>query len=112
MFDIRAVCFPYCIRKDENWCITLLNRRYKPIGFNTSEFVEYEDYPIKMKVHPSSWRKLKRRLCVAQETASHDDDIFLYHDGVHPLSSKEKMAIYLKKLDVLMSTDITHHRYM
>jgi hypothetical protein len=40
--DFLAVFFPYCIEKqrDDSWVV--LNRQYKPVGFNTSEYISYD----------------------------------------------------------------------
>ena len=37
--DFRAVYFPYCIEKQADGTWVVLNRQYKPVGFNTSDFI-------------------------------------------------------------------------
>lgn len=42
-----SVMFPYCIQREPGSAgYVLLNQDYKPIGFSTSEWIEYEKYPI------------------------------------------------------------------
>ncbi|MCG5501575.1 hypothetical protein [Ectothiorhodospira lacustris] len=36
--NVRAVYFPYRIQKQEDGSWVLLNRNYKPVGFNTGEW--------------------------------------------------------------------------
>jgi len=50
MDDFRTVALPYCLKKMEDGTYIILNRRYKPIGFNSQEHVIYEDYPIHHKI--------------------------------------------------------------
>ena len=47
--NVRAVYFPYCIEKQEDGWV-MLNRNYKPVGFNTGEFIKYEDYPDSIRL--------------------------------------------------------------
>ncbi len=97
--NVRAVYFPYCIQKQEDGSWVLLNRNYKPVGFNTSDFIKYEDYPVAMKIKgigPSILKKLSYK----DEESS--DMVYLYNDGSVPTSSASAMSAYLKKLEILL----------
>ena len=48
--DFRSVYLPYCIKKQEDGSFIVLNRNYKPLGFNSLDNVIYEDYPISSKI--------------------------------------------------------------
>ena len=48
--DFRSVYFPYCIKKQDDGSYIVLNREYKPLGFNSREHFNYEDYPISSKI--------------------------------------------------------------
>ena len=37
---------PYCVQKEAEGKYVVLNRNYKPLGFNTEKGVSYEKYPI------------------------------------------------------------------
>jgi len=97
--NVRAVYFPYCIEKCADGSWVLLNRNYKPVGFNTSNFINYADYPVAMKLKglgPSTLKKLSYK----DEEPS--DRVYLYNDGCVPTSSSAAMNAYLKKLEILL----------
>ncbi len=48
--DFRCVHLPYCIKRLPDGRHVVLNRDYKPLGFKTREHVEYESYPIAVKL--------------------------------------------------------------
>lgn len=102
--DFRAVYFPYCIEKqaDNTWVI--LNREYKPVGFNTSDFIRYEDYPVSARlkgIGPGVCKKLSHTGEVE------GDRIYLYNDGSAPTHTRGNMDAYLKKLDILAKLRLT-----
>ena len=98
IIDVRAVYFPYCLQKQEDGSWVLLNRNYKPVGFNTDDYIKYEDYPVSIKLKGLREKTL--------QAISHDgevsDNIFLYDDGCVPTSSSSSMASYLKKVEILL----------
>lgn len=97
--NVRAVYFPYCIEKCADGSWVLLNRNYKPVGFNTSEFITYADYPVAMKIKGLSPSKLKKLSYKDEEPA---DRVYLYNDGCIPTSSSAAMSEYIKKLEILL----------
>lgn len=97
--NVRAVYFPYCIEKCADGSWVLLNRNYKPVGFNTSNFINYADYPVAMKLKglgPSTLKKL------SYKDEEPGDRVYLYNDGCVPTSSSAAMNAYLKKLEILL----------
>lgn len=48
--ELRHTHFPYCIVKEEDGTYIITNRNYKPIGFMTGEWVNYEDHPVGVKI--------------------------------------------------------------
>ncbi|MEI8609954.1 hypothetical protein P4S70_13575 [Enterovibrio sp. Hal110] len=97
--NVRAVYFPYCLEKQEDGSWLLLNRNYKPVGLNTGEFIDYDQYPVSMKIKglgPATLRKLSH----------HDGElgnkVFLYNGSCVPTSSAEAMSKYLKKLEIIL----------
>ena len=40
---------PYCLEKQDNGSYAVLNREYKSVGFNTSDYIKYEEYPVTTK---------------------------------------------------------------
>jgi hypothetical protein len=89
--DFRAISLPYVLRRQEDGSYLVLNRKYKPIGFLTDEWVDYENYPIAHHFVRETIEKLAI-------PGSRYGDIYLYNDGSIPTIGK-KLAI-LMKLDV------------
>jgi hypothetical protein len=98
--NVRAVYFPYCIEKCADGSWVLLNRNYKPIGFNTSEFINYSDYPVAMKIKGLGQSTLKKLSYKDEEPG---DRVYLYNDGCIPTMSGAAMSAYLKKLEILLN---------
>lgn len=102
--DFRAVYFPYCIEKQTDGSWVVLNRQYKPVGFNTSDHVKYEEYPVSAKLQgigPAVAKKLSYSGVVE------GDRIYLYNDGCVPTHDKASMDVYLKKLEILAKLGLT-----
>lgn len=96
-------CLPYCIKSQPDGSTVVLNREYKPIGFMTTEFIEYADYPVNIKfkkIDPRTAAKL------TVSTASVEDCIYLYNDSCNPLSSEVHMKAYTDKLAVLATLKV------
>jgi len=96
--DFRSIYLPYCLQKQGDGTYLVLNREYKPVGFNTNEKVRYQDYPVftRLKgIGPSTARKLSF-------SGSEDVNmIFLYNDGCVPVQSAWAMQAYLEKIAIL-----------
>ncbi len=96
--DFRSIYMPYCLQKQEDGSYAVLNREYKPVGFNTRQHIEYEDFPVTTKfkgIGPGVAKKL------SWNDSDDTDTIFLYNDGSVPTQSTENMNKYLKKLSIL-----------
>jgi hypothetical protein len=82
----------------------VLNRRYKPLGFHTDDFIfEYGEYPILVSL-PGMTKKLAQRL----DHKGRDDvnNIYLYADLNVPTATKEHMQAYLDRLALLMKMQV------
>lgn len=97
--EARHVFFPYCIQSLGGSECIVLNRKYKPLGVTSSEWVVYETHPsvTKMKITPAIAKKL------SWNESEATDVIFLYADGCVPTISKTHMSAYLARLAVLMA---------
>jgi len=102
--DFRSVYFPYCIQKQSDGSWVVLNRQYKPVGFNTSEYINYEEFPVSAKLQGIG-PAVAGKLSYSGEDAS--DRIYLYNDGCIPTDSKTNMDAYLKKLGILAKLGLT-----
>ncbi|WNC72726.1 hypothetical protein RGQ13_01725 [Thalassotalea psychrophila] len=96
--NVRAVYFPYCIQKKEDGSWLMLNRNYRPVGFNTDDFLKYDELPVSIKlkgIGPATLKKLSYK-------GEASDTVYLYNDGCVPTSSETAMSSYLKKLEILL----------
>lgn len=102
--DFLAVYFPYCIQKQADGIWVVLNRQYKPVGFNTSDFINYEDYPVSAKlkgIGPGICKKL------SYTGEDEGDKIYLYNESCVPTRTNTNMTAYLKKLEILAKLGLT-----
>lgn len=78
----------------------VLNRNYKPLGFQGSEHIRYEDYPVLTEL-----KKLTPALAskISHNNNSELDRIYLYDDGCIPTKSKKYMKDYLARIELLSS---------
>jgi len=98
MDDFRSWHLPYCIKKLQNGTHIVLNRSYKPIGFRTSENLEYEAYPIGVKFKRLTSKTVARLSWKGSQDAN---AIFLYSDSCIPTVSAKHMNAYLERLGIL-----------
>lgn len=94
------LCMPYCIKQAPSGGYFVLNREYKPIGFNNAftQHVEYEDYPLvhNFKITP----ELATKISIYKKPDL--DSIFLYKDGFNPDLPKD-LERYFYRLSFLCS---------
>ncbi len=96
--DFRAIYLPYYLKKQEDGKYIVLNREYKPLGFNSYEQFNYSDYPISTNLKGITEKKA---IELSWNNSPDKENIFLYNDGLNPINSKSNMTKYLKKLELL-----------
>lgn len=99
----NAVYMPYCLQRQEDDRYAVLNREYKPVGFITRDWVNYDDYPVCAKIKgigPALARKL------SYNGSDDVDCIYLYNDGCNPCSGAEEMAAYIRRLTLAVNLRI------
>lgn len=103
MTDVRAVCLPFCLDRLADGRYVVLNREYKPVGFTTSDFVVYDDYPVavRLKITPAKAAKLSWN--GSRELAR----IYLYNDGCSPALGGSHARDYHARLSVLGAIALT-----
>jgi len=101
--ELRETHFTYCIQRLEGGRYILLNRNYKPIGNQSTDWVTYNTDPsaIKMTITPAAAAKL------SWEQSPSVERIYLYNDGCIPTESAAHMTAYLKRLAVLAKIKTT-----
>ena len=96
--DVRAVHLPYCLERLEDGRYVILNREYKPIGFKTSSWIDYEKYPIAVKFKRLTAKTAEK---ISARASGNLKEIYLYNDGCVPTRSAKNMEAYLKRLEIL-----------
>lgn len=104
--ELRQLILIYCLQRLPDGSYVALNRRYKPVGFSTVEWVDYEAAPVRFK--------FKRALSAAQIAAlSYQGDtdperIYLYNDGCIPTESAADWKAYAERLGRLAGYKVVH----
>jgi hypothetical protein len=106
LIDFRAVYLPYCIKRQEDGTLLVLNREYAPLSFNTyddSYRTPSRDLPVYSKIDdftPEFVEELKRNF-PGVSTQDDGNTIFLYNDFMNPLH-EENRENYFAILDKLL----------
>jgi hypothetical protein len=93
--DIRSVHLPYCIKQQDDGTYVILNREYKPLGFNTRENIKYSAYPICVRLKGLTAKAAAK---LSYKNSPDTKEIFLYNDGCIPTASAAHMKAYLARL--------------
>ena len=96
--DFRSVFLPYCIRKQPDGRYAVLNREYKPVGFFTDDFINYEEHPVLVTIKGLTKARAAK---ISYSGSDNVDEIFLYNDGCVPTSSASNMRAYMARLEIL-----------
>lgn len=98
------IFLPYCIQRQNNGTYVLLNRKYKPLGFHTDEWVNYSDYPIAFKARITPQLASKISFNGNQDV----DNIYLYNDAcTFGRSNNNAQVKYFYRLALLLHIVIT-----
>ncbi|NNM70195.1 MAG: hypothetical protein HKM00_09590 [Gallionella sp.] len=104
MDDFRATYLPYCLIQQADGRYAVVNRRYKPLGYLTGEWVEYADKPILCHLaglDPATTRKL------SWNGSENTDRVYLYNDGCVPTASDKNMNDYLGRVAILAKLKVS-----
>ena len=97
-YPARWVFLPYCIHRLADGRYIVLNRRYKPLGSFTAQWVKYEDDPsaCALNITPEAAKRLSWK-------GSDDTEVIhLYSDACLPEESADHLRAYSERLQVLM----------
>lgn len=94
--DLIRTHFPYCLMRQQDGRYVLVNRNYKPLGFDTNEWAIYEQFPIAVKIRQLGPREAAR---ISYSGKADVDDIYLYNDGCAPWISPQHFKAYLARLE-------------
>lgn len=104
MNDFRSTHLPYCLIRQADGRYVVVNRRYKPLGYITSEWVDYDDKPILAHLSglgPATIRKL------SWNDSDNAERIYLYNDGCVPTANAKSMRAYLDKIAILAKLKVS-----
>lgn len=101
-YEARWIFLPYCLHRLKDGRYIVLNRKYKPLGVRSSEWVIYEDHPsaAAMKITPAIAKNL------SWNGSDDAEVIYLYSDGCIPNESVEHLQSYSMRLKVLMDLPV------
>ena len=102
--EFRQIFLIYCLDRQPDGSYVALNRRYKPIGMNSSEWVKYEELPVGFKFKRALSAKQIAALSYKGDTTP--ERIYLYNDGCIPTDSPDDWAAYSERLGRLAAYKI------
>ena len=105
--SFRSIFFTYCLEVQADGSFVALNRNYKPVGFATKKYIEYQDFPVSFKfkdLTKTTIQKLNSR--DEPFEIKPGEKLYLYTDACSPLKSTAYMQAYLEKMSILMRLQI------
>jgi len=99
MPSARQILFPYGMAKNTDGSWTFFNRKYKPVGVMSADWVEWDDPRHKMRLKGLGPATLAKLACKGDGVG---DRIYFYDDGCIPGQSPEATAAYLDKLKIII----------
>lgn len=108
--DFFRINMPYGIKKNDKGEWMAFNREYKPLGFNTTELVKEQDYPIHVKYRGLSDALLLKLAHTDGHSVTHDiygsiERIFLYNDRTNPMNDPLFWPDYIDKIKLLSTLE-------
>lgn len=104
--DFSQVFLIYCLDLLPDGSYVALNRRYKPVGLTSLDWVEYEQFPVRFKFKRALSAQQIAALSCHGDTAA--ERIYLYADGSVPTASAANWAVYASRLERLAGYKILH----
>lgn len=104
--DFRLLFLVYCLQRQPDGTYAALNRRYKPVGFVSTEWVDYQSFPVCFKFK----RALSERQIVALSCKgdASPECIYLYNDSCIPTASDAHWRAYSDRLQRLAGYLVTY----
>ncbi len=94
---------PYQLRDLGDGRYILLNRVYKPLGWPSDNFVDYDTHPSAFSCSTAAVRRLRTKGII-------DDAGYLYFDGTSPRLGAKYLRALLDKVAVIARLKITQTR--
>ena len=104
--EFRQVFLVYCLLRLADGSYIAVNRRYKPVGVTSVEWVDYENFAARFKFKRALSANQIAALSYKGDTSA--DRIYLYNDGCIPTDSTANWAAYSARLQRLAGYKIEH----
>lgn len=110
--DFFRINMPYGMESNEKGEWMFFNRDYKPIGFNTSDFIDYHKYPVFTKYKALTENKLISLSHQIDKKGIQKDEkgkiykVYFYNDSTNPMIYPKCWDAYLKKIKMLSKLKI------
>ena len=98
LHNVRAIALPYCLKRQPDGRYLVLNRNYKPLGFNNLDFVTHS---VRL---PELTEAVARRLSWDQRPDV--EQIFLYVGENNPECSPAAWRAYSQRLEILANLKV------
>lgn len=105
--EMRHLYLPYCIEKQPDGRWVVLNRRYKQLGVNTSEWADYANPLYTTAIKGLTAAKMQA-LCAPGSHLS-ETRVYLYNDATCPTDSAANWSAYAARLQILMKLQLADH---
>jgi hypothetical protein len=105
---MRTRFLPYCLKKLKSGNFILLNRWYKPLGNNSSEWIDYEQSESIFKLQREPKKFESNFITVFKD--EFETTYYLYDDSCIPYNDAKSTNDYFKRLEKVMSYTIKSER--
>lgn len=118
--QLRHQLYPYCVAFTDSGCV-LLNREYKPLGFDTRHYADYYKYPVSylfQNLGIQQCHDIDHHIDVKLSINKKPLDLWLYNERFAPCGgsrySENKIYTddYFKAINVLMNLEIRNNPKM
>lgn len=96
-YKFRRLFLPYCLQRLSDGRYIVLNRRYKPLGWQTNEMVDYDSHPSAARI------KITAPIAKKLSWKGSDDieSIYLYSGDGSPFADATESRAYAGRLAIL-----------
>lgn len=102
--EFRQMFLIYCLQRQKDGRYIALNRRYKPVGITSTEWVKDKDFAVSFKFKRALSARQIAALSFDGNTAA--ECVYLYNDGCVPTDSAAHWRDYAKRLERLAAYKI------
>lgn len=96
---------PYCLIRQDDGSYVITNRRYKPVGMTSTDHVDYDAHPVRVKFKRFTAATARKLDCKGRDDVSR---VYLYNDGCVPTNSQADWDAYSARLQALAKLQVTH----